>query len=235
MILKLTNSVLLLAFLFINWITVSPTPYDASNSLTITKSLSGPGSAIFIAIITKKSVRIGDIFAFENLVGPNPRIFMAKKFNTLGKVTIPPLFVPATEELTFHYAAITSSTTPTVTYSPTTRVWDFPVIGDDFIFGGTYSSIPNTDQQKTHINTILLEHDLNMDLYCDCSLSFSGILRRIYFNDNYRGNYHSGKNPRTPSSITEVVTAEFNDVLIKKNEVIIVNMRGIVSKLFLCQ
>jgi len=226
MIEKSTNTVLLLIYLLFNWITASPIPYDASSPLELTKTLSGTGSPTFIAIITKKSIRVGDTFSFENLVGPNPRIFMAKKFNSVGTVTIPPLFVPAAEDLTFHYAAITSSTTPTVTYSPTTRVWDFPKIGDDFIFGGTYSSIPNTDQQKTHINTLLLEHDLDKELYCACSLTFSGMLRGIYFNDNYRGQYNQISTPATPSSISQQFTVQFKDILIKKNEVIIVNMIG---------
>jgi len=51
--------------------------YDASSSLTITKSLSSPSNSI--VIITKKSNRVGDTFAFQSHSGPNPRIFLVKK------------------------------------------------------------------------------------------------------------------------------------------------------------
>jgi len=214
----------ILSFCVINLTSCTAIPYDASSPLTISKTLSSPSSSI--VIITKKSIRIGDTFAFQSHAGPNPRIFMVKRFNAAGQVSIPPLFVPAAEELTFHYATVASGSTPRVTASPTTRVSDFPTIGDDFSsFGNTFAAVPNTATQKTHISTLLVQHNLAMDLYCTAEIKFAGLLRAVYFNDNFRGDL-GNKAPHGAAAPTEVQTFTTPLALLKKNELTLVTFIG---------
>ena len=180
--------------------------YDFTSPLTIEKTLTFPGE--YAVIVAAPSEILWNTLAFDPSAqnSPNSRIFYAMRFSqtapTLGTVTIPRLYLANYTDISLHFLTLTSSgstaTTPVVV-SLSKYVYDFPTIGDSFEErGNSFADLQyGLDNYKTYIYSFYVEHDLTKDIYCTLTVRGGGMVRVIYSNDNFQGQYEFYNNPRT--------------------------------------
>ena len=138
-------------------------------------------------------------FAFDPSAqtSPNARIFYAMKFTQIspnvGSVTIPRLFLVNYTDISLHYITLNTGTLTAfpVVASLNRTLYDFPTIGDPFeeradSFSGLQYGF---ESYKTQIYTFYVEQTSQYEIGCGISMIGTGMIRAVYSNDNFQGQY----------------------------------------------